>query len=390
MNEYYEIPALVLGLSINGLGVIRSLAKDRRIKIIGLGVKNRMALKSRHLSESYEIDSLDSTEQIFDALKEINDSYNKVIVFPTGNDYWVKILLEYKEKLPHLVINYEKNSSLLMKKSYQAEIAEKLGVPYPKSVVVEKTEQLYVIANTLKAPYVVKPIARNTGKEPFRIKMFKDDYELRNTLLKHVDSGYSFIVSEFVPGPDRNLYTYGSYAYRGEVKGSFTGRKLTQIPSTFGVAGTAESLGNIPELEEQSLRLLAGTEFTGISQIEYKYDERDNKYKLMEINPRSWLWIHLSATVDRNLLLCQYYFEALGMECKFSQNNIKNKIFVHGTAVIYDIKNKNSTSFWIMVRSFFRGKTDFAIFSLDDPGPWFKRITNRFGDLKRKISRNIR
>jgi predicted ATP-grasp superfamily ATP-dependent carboligase len=29
-------------------------------------------------------------------------------------------------------------------------------------------------------------------------------------------------------------------------------------------------------------------EFTGIAEVEYKWDERDNEYKLIEINPRPW------------------------------------------------------------------------------------------------------
>src|SRR5262249_8844255 len=43
-------------------------------------------------------------------------------------------------------------------------------------------------------------------------------------------------------------------------------------------------------LVEQAVRLLRELRFTGIAQVEFKYDSRDRQFKFIEINPRLWQW----------------------------------------------------------------------------------------------------
>jgi predicted ATP-grasp superfamily ATP-dependent carboligase len=51
----------------------------------------------------------------------------------------------------------------------------------------------------------------------------------------------------------------------------------------------------IPELIEPSINFLKQIRWRGIAELEYKFDERDSKYKLLEINPRIWSWTRLPA-----------------------------------------------------------------------------------------------
>jgi predicted ATP-grasp superfamily ATP-dependent carboligase len=41
--------------------------------------------------------------------------------------------------------------------------------------------------------------------------------------------------------------------------------------------------------------------------VEFKYDARDDQYKLLEINGRAWSWVKLAAFSGVNLPLIQYY-----------------------------------------------------------------------------------
>ena len=119
---------------------------------------------------------------------------------------------------------------------------------------------------------------------------------------------YAPMLQEVVPGGDKELYTVGSYLDReGRALGIFSGRKLRQtprsrklVPRGVGSCRHGEAVW-VPELVEDSLRLLEICDFTGISQVEFKRDPRNGSYKLMEINPRLWMWHTLSAACGVNL-----------------------------------------------------------------------------------------
>jgi predicted ATP-grasp superfamily ATP-dependent carboligase len=62
----------------------------------------------------------------------------------------------------------------------------------------------------------------------------------------------------------------------------------------------------VEEVVEQGLRLLSALGFHGVSQVEFKRDLRDGRYKLMEVNPRLWQWHGLAAACGVDLALIAY------------------------------------------------------------------------------------
>ena len=62
----------------------------------------------------------------------------------------------------------------------------------------------------------------------------------------------------------------------------------------------------VPELAEAGLRLLHELGYHGVSQVEFKRDPRDGAYRLMEINPRHWMWHSLATACGVNLSLAAY------------------------------------------------------------------------------------
>lgn len=63
----------------------------------------------------------------------------------------------------------------------------------------------------------------------------------------------------------------------------------------------------------QGRTLLEGMDIKGIAQPEFKYDSRDRKYKLMEINLRSMMWHRVGNLSGVNLQHSQY-LDAIGEE----------------------------------------------------------------------------
>jgi predicted ATP-grasp superfamily ATP-dependent carboligase len=56
----------------------------------------------------------------------------------------------------------------------------------------------------------------------------------------------------------------------------------------------------LPEIEELSERFLKAINFHGLVEIEFKRDARDGKYKLLDVNARTWgfHWIGSACGVD--------------------------------------------------------------------------------------------
>ena len=69
----------------------------------------------------------------------------------------------------------------------------------------------------------------------------------------------------------------------------FCGRKLVQMPRGFGTCRVGEARWR-DDVVEQALALLTALGYHGIAQTEFRLDPRDERFKLMEVNPRLWQW----------------------------------------------------------------------------------------------------
>ena len=93
----------------------------------------------------------------------------------------------------------------------------------------------------------------------------------------------------------------------------FSGRKLRQTPPLVGTCRVGEAVW-VQDVVDAGLRFLAALDFHGLSQVEFKRDPRDGRYKLMEINPRLYQWHGLAAACGVDLPRLAYC-DLLGLPC---------------------------------------------------------------------------
>ena len=95
------------------------------------------------------------------------------------------------------------------------------------------------------------------------------------------------MVSEIIPGADSDLYHYRSYIdSQGSILAEMCTKKLRQHPPGFGVACVSKTIPMIHEIRQLALKLLRHFAYQGESSVEFKLDNRNNRYNLMEINIR--------------------------------------------------------------------------------------------------------
>jgi D-aspartate ligase len=304
-------PAIVLNLSRNGLGVIRSLG-TRGVSVIGADTHlNGPGAHSRYCRALLCPDPKQDEVALlafFDALAQRLG--RKAVVFPTSDDY-VRFVSKHRQYLMqsfYLALPPAPVVDSVVDKRQTYEAARRLGVPVPASCCPEDEDGLHSTAKEMPYPALIKPTMSHTDAKLFPGKALRvesaDELVARYRQLDGVWS--SILVQEMIPGGDDQLWTLGAYMdAKARPLAIFCGRKLRQYPPQLGTCSLGECVWD-PEVVKLGLRLLKGIGYVGPTQVEFKWDARDGRFKLMEINARTWLWHSLATDGEVDLAYVAY------------------------------------------------------------------------------------
>ena len=162
------------------------------------------------------------------------------------------------------------------------------------------------------------------------------EYQLNQISLK-IPLKDTFI-QELVQSKNKNnTLSFTAFCIDGVIKCYWIGIKLMEHPLEYGTATLAQSIKNDIVLQQSKI-LLKELNYTGVCEVEYLFDSCDCKYKLIEINPRTWLWVDLAIKNGINYPLFIYdYLNNKNIE--FKNNYIDGlKWFNPFTNTIYGLK----------------------------------------------------
>jgi len=185
------------------------------------------------------------------------------------------------------------------------QLALRAGIPIPKTVFPVEVNPDRV---DLRYPVLIKG---NNGLSFYKRWHHKaialdSDSELRRLLrdkLKGVRPDEYFI-QELIPDEYKTV-SVTVFAVKGEVFSHWAGVKLRSHPINFGTATCCQSAYD-EQMLAFSKKLMVALGYTGICEIEWLKDPRDNEPKLIEINARTWLWVGLAAKCGVNYPLMAY------------------------------------------------------------------------------------
>jgi predicted ATP-grasp superfamily ATP-dependent carboligase len=179
--------------------------------------------------------------------------------------------------------------------------AERLGIPVPKTVILEHPEDLPALA-AMTYPVVVKPHRSRLRSGAGWISTTAVRYVADHAALAH-DVGsrhraeFPLLLQERIVGPGVGVF---SCVHDGRAVAWFSHRRLRERPPSGGVSVLCESIEMRADAQSAAERLLTALNWQGVAMVEFKIDIRDNVPKLMEINGRFWgsLQLAVDAGVD--------------------------------------------------------------------------------------------
>jgi len=302
--------ALVVGGNLNGLSIARSLGRHGVPVWVASPPNIRLASFSRYTQRTLPWPSGDDESQV-EYLLEVaaRNNLDQWVLFPTS-DETAALLSRFHSRLSRrfrvstptwnvLRWAYDKRLTYLL--------AAELHVDYPATFYPLTDADLEGV--NCEFPAILKPathasINRLTADKAWRVanheELFAKYREARELMPPDL-----ILVQEMIPGSGGSQFSFAALCCEGKTIASLTARRTRQYPIDFGYSSSFVETMDVPEIVAPSQRLLAAMGYTGIVEVEYKFDFRDGRFKLLDINPRLWTWSPLGgrAGMDFSYLL---------------------------------------------------------------------------------------
>ena len=291
---------IILGTDANAYGIARSFNDKYNIKSLAIGTFPLRETKDSKIIDVKIVKNLTDENIFLNTLLEIGKTYKQkydyLILLSCAEWYTNPIVNNMEELSKYFVLpfmNKELKDKLEDKESFY-NICEKYNLDYPKTYIVTKENQNNINL-PCEYPIALKPSNSTLysqinfdGKE--KSYKIKNEQELNNTVNKIFNAGYNghIIVQDFIPGSDDTMYVLNCYSNsKGKVKMMCLGRCILEEHTPYGIGNYRAiiSEGN-KEIYEKIKNFLEDIKYVGFSNFDFKYDYRDNTYKLFEINIR--------------------------------------------------------------------------------------------------------
>ena len=284
----------MLGHSATALGVIQALASTG-VSVIYLSTspeQSEYTHFSRFISEFMKVpSSINENDKLFELLMETQKNWDGALLIST-TDQSVAFVSQNKDKLSSRynipVPKWDIVKRILNKDKLYLQ-AQKIGVPTPRFFFPDSVRFLIRNKEYLHYPCILKPFQSWRFVKFFKKKVLivHDFHELIDKYMETQRHNLDVMVSEIIPGPDSCFYHYRCYLDGGgSVLAELCTQKLQQRPPVFGVARVSKTIPMNETLRQLALGLLKSYPYSGVSSTEFKFDSRDNQFKLIEINIR--------------------------------------------------------------------------------------------------------
>ena len=371
-----QVGAVILGGDFQGLGVIHSLA-EKGIPVFLMDNEWSIGRYSKYARRRLLRPDLFDPDIFASILLEIGqrEGLKGWVLFP-NNDFTVKLMAIHRNELVDFYRSPVPSWEVVEKfynKGLATQVAANIGLPVPKSYQCSSLDEL--LDQDIIYPLVLKPVNKEkyyprTKKKAVRVNDRDSLVEEYRSMLE-ILTPEEIIVQEFIVGGTKNLYSFATLYIGDDHAVGLSAVRLRQHPMDFGKATTYAVSTRMPNLEKMAVMFLKEINYYGLAEVEFMKDDKDGKFKFLEVNGRPWGWHTLIKEAGINLpwLLFLHMTGQL-------MPNVNGVEGVKWIRLITDIPTVVSEMSKGRIRlpeylDSFRGKKTFAAFSYRDPLPFF-------------------
>ena len=306
---------IILGTDANAYGIARSFHSLYKIKSLAIGKVPLIETKNSKIIDVKIYKDL-TDEKIFKKImEEIGKEYKKIyknLILISCAEWYTDLIVNNKELLEkYFILPFmdKKTKDKLENKESFYNLCEKYKLDYPKTYIVTK-ENKDNIDLPFPYPVALKPSSSKDyseitfeGKE--KSYKIKNEKNLKKVINKIYSSGYksSIIIQDFIPGNDDTMWVMNCYSNKnGKVKMMCLGHCILEEHTPYGIGNYKAIIsdGN-KKLYKVIKDFLEDINYVGYSNFDLKYDFRDGKYKLFEINIRQGRSSFFTTAAGNNL-----------------------------------------------------------------------------------------
>ena len=392
-------PAIVYGSGIVTLGVVNDLSADG-VDVIHVSPKTSdIAARSRWPVERVRMRS--SGDQTTEFLKLLNDrrtDWAGACILPTI-DPTIRIVSKNISRIAEYyrpTIQPWRTLGRLVDKASLYAAADVAGVPTPAFLPPDALGDAQHWSDEAGLPVLVKPVQTPEFFSVFGVKALEchDSESLTRTLIKVQRHRLSVMLSEIIPGPPTSLISYRCFRTAdGRIAAEMCTQKTRTHPPDYGIGLVHRTIPVADTVRRQSSSLLAELGFEGFANIEYKLDERDQRYKLMEINPRPVNCQQLFRKAGINFAEMSYRYatnQPLASEYAYRPDVYG----IHNSADLYYIRShlrRGVTGIREFLQPYMQRHKAYFLPLFRDPMPYFYQMSRIvFGKVRRLSSSFLR
>jgi D-aspartate ligase len=263
----------------------------------------------------------------------------------------------------------------LVDKGPFASAAERSGVPIPRTMPVAGPGDLEALSDEELPGYFLKPRDSESFSARYRRKgvPVEDRVSAGADVERLTAEGYALVLQEYIPGPmTAHVFLDGYVDRTGRRRACLARRRLRMYPPRLGnsTLSVTIALDDVrPALTDLS-RMFDDLGFCGFFDAEFKYDARDGRFKLLEVNARPWWQFELAGACGLDIAGLAYR-DALGLALSDGPPYPIGRTWVNPAP---DLRAWHALRFRgpSPARAFFGGAN--AVWSMDDPLPAFDEL----------------
>ncbi|MGW6215300.1 carboxylate--amine ligase [Streptomyces sp. NPDC055109] len=293
-----EVPGLIVKfgaypLHHGGVGAIRSLGRLGIPMYAITEDRYTPAASSRYLRRAFvwPTTGTEEPEQLVEGLLRVGRRIGRPTVLVPTDEEAAVLIAEHQEELAGRFLFPRVDAKLprrLASKQGLHELCVEHGIPSPAAAFPQSYEEIEAFAEKAHFPLVAKnreafvrrsrPAVNGTTRIATREGLM--------ALARDWGPQPGVILQEYLPREDaEDWIVHACFDADSTPLAMFTGVKVRSWPPHAGMTANAYVVDN-PELADIAARFIKQIGFTGIIDLDLRFDRRDGQYKLLDFNPR--------------------------------------------------------------------------------------------------------